>query len=155
MRPKRFSFKVVLLFIFPFVSQSVRAQITFVNFAVTDVTIIDANHQKPLAHQTVVIKGNSIKEIFTDGSKSLSDSVSIINLKGKYLIPSLIDTHVNMATDPSGVDNHANTLDVLQRMLYSGITSVQQAKYETIIPIDWSCNWSNDHFDFYQFVQVK
>jgi imidazolonepropionase-like amidohydrolase len=55
----------------------------------------------------------------------LPDAISIINLKGKYLIPGLIDTHVHMATDPTDVDNRASTLNVLSRMLYSGITSVR------------------------------
>ena len=118
----KYFFFILSLF---FVSQTIRAQIAFDNLALTNVTIIDANHQKPLAHQTIIIKGNTIKETFTDGNKSLPDSVSIINLKGKYLIPGLIDTHVHMATDPSGVDNRASTLDVLSRMLYSGITSVR------------------------------
>ncbi len=105
--------------------QEAPAQTALENFALTDVTIIDANHQKPLEHQTVIIKGHSIQEVFTDGSKPLPDAISIINLKGKYLIPGLIDTHVHMATDPTDVDNRSSTLNVLERMLYSGITSVR------------------------------
>jgi imidazolonepropionase-like amidohydrolase len=91
----------------------------------TGAVIIDAKHREPLEHQTVIIKGNIIKEIFTDGSKPLPDSVNIISLKGKYLIPGLIDTHVHMATDPTDVDNRSLTLSVLSNMLYSGITSVR------------------------------
>lgn len=103
----------------------VHAQAAFRNVAFTGVTIIDANHPKPLEHQTVIVKGNSISQIFTDGSKPLPDSITIINLKGKYLIPGLIDTHVHMATDPTDIDNRASTLSVLSRMLYTGITSVR------------------------------
>lgn len=40
-------------------------------------------------------------------------------------MPGLIDAHVHMASDPPGVDNRAHTLDVLQRMLYSGITTIR------------------------------
>jgi len=40
-------------------------------------------------------------------------------------LPGLIDSHVHMATDPSGTDNREHTLDVLQKMLFSGITSVR------------------------------
>ncbi|MFI5154376.1 MAG: amidohydrolase family protein [Chitinophagales bacterium] len=103
----------------------VQAQVSLNDIALTGVTIIDANHQTPLAHQTVVIKGNRITQIFPEGSRGLPDSVSIIKLNGKYLIPGLIDTHVHMATDPSDIDNRASTLIVLKRMLYSGITSVR------------------------------
>ncbi len=114
-----------LAFIILLCSAIGRSQVALQNFALTNATIIDANHQKPLEHQTIIIKGNLIKEIFTDGSKALPDSISIINLKGKYLIPGLIDTHVHMATDPTDVDNRASTLSVLSRMLYTGITSVR------------------------------
>ncbi|MBS1935833.1 MAG: amidohydrolase family protein, partial [Bacteroidetes bacterium] len=101
------------------------AQIALKDFALTGVMLIDARHTKPSANQTVVVKNNMISDIFPDGSKILPDSVVAINLKGKYLIPGLIDTHVHMATDPSDVDNRATTLNVLSKMLYSGITSVR------------------------------
>ncbi|MBS1917566.1 MAG: amidohydrolase family protein [Bacteroidetes bacterium] len=101
------------------------AQIALKDFALTGVTLIDAGHTKPSANQTVVVKNNMISDIFPDGSKILPDSVVAINLNGKYLIPGLIDTHVHMATDPSDIDNRATTLNVLSKMLYSGITSVR------------------------------
>ena len=117
--------KILMWLNFVFVSYNSIAQTAFDNLALTDATIIDANHQKPLEHQTVIIKSSIIKEIFADGTKQLPDSIPIIQLKGKYLIPGLIDTHVHMATDPTDVDNRASTLSILSRMLYSGITSVR------------------------------
>ncbi|MHA4811203.1 amidohydrolase family protein [Flavitalea flava] len=101
------------------------SQVSLKDVALTGVTIIDANHKGSLQHQTVILKGSTIIQIIPDGSKPLPDSMSIIKLTGKYLIPGLIDTHVHLATDPSGKDNRAATLDVLNRMLYSGITSVR------------------------------
>ncbi len=100
-------------------------QISLPNYALTDVSIIDANHKEPLAHQTILIVNNTISDVFNDGGKPLPDSFSVIDVKGKYVLPGLIDSHVHMATDPSGVDNRAHTLDVLQRMLYSGVTTVR------------------------------
>jgi imidazolonepropionase-like amidohydrolase len=111
-----------LLMMFPNI---VHSQISLNNIALTGVTIIDAANPGSLKNQTLIIKGNIISQVFTDGSRPLPDSMNIIHLKGKYLIPGLIDTHVHMATDPSNVDNRASTLDVLNRMLYSGITSVR------------------------------
>lgn len=55
----------------------------------------------------------------------MPDTATIINLSGKYVLPGLIDAHVHIATDPSGVDNRAHTLDALKRMLYSGVTTVR------------------------------
>ena len=90
-----------------------------------DVTLIDANHRSGLAHQTIVVSGKKILQVFKAGASPVPDSCTVINLAGKYIIPGLVDTHVHLATDPSGVDNRTATLDVLQRMLYSGITSVR------------------------------
>lgn len=101
------------------------AQVSLGSTALTTVTIIDANHRVPLAKQTILIEGGSIKDIFADGSKPIPASYAVLPLKGKFLLPGLIDTHVHLATDPSGVDNRAHTLTVLQQMLYSGITAVR------------------------------
>lgn len=101
------------------------AQVSLHNYALADISIIDANHKTPLPHQTILIANNIISDIFSDGSRPIPDSFSIINANGKYVLPGLIDAHVHMATDPSGVDNRAHTLDVLQRMLYSGVTKVR------------------------------
>jgi imidazolonepropionase-like amidohydrolase len=102
-----------------------QAQTNLDNYALTGVTLIDANHIPGLPHQTVLISKGKISSIFPDGSGTLPDSISILRATGKYLIPGLIDTHVHMATDPSGTDNRANTLKVLERMLRTGITTVR------------------------------
>jgi imidazolonepropionase-like amidohydrolase len=101
------------------------AQLSFNNYALTGVSIIDANHQTALPHQTLLITHNIISNIFTDGSKPIPDSFNIMRMEGKYLLPGLIDAHVHVATDPSGVDNREHTLYVMKRMLYCGVTSVR------------------------------
>ena len=90
----------------------------------TDANIIDASHPVPAMHQTIIIKDGRIAGI-QPGNMTFPDSAVIINLKGKYLIPGLIDSHVHMATDPDGTDNRQHTLQVLQEMLYSGVTTVR------------------------------
>ncbi len=120
-KTKRSILPVFLMFIYNLAS----AQVALNNYALTGVTIIDANHRTPLQHQTVLITHNIISNIFNDGTNPIPDSFNIMRMEGKYLLPGLIDAHVHMATDPSGTDKRANTLDVLQRMLYSGITSVR------------------------------
>jgi imidazolonepropionase-like amidohydrolase len=102
-----------------------QAQTSFDACALTGVTLIDANHIPGLAHQTVIVRYGKITAIFPDNSQPIPDTVSIIRASGKYLIPGLIDTHVHMATDPSGIDNRPNTLRVLEKMLRSGITTVR------------------------------
>jgi imidazolonepropionase-like amidohydrolase len=90
-----------------------------------DATIIDAGHQVPAQHQTVVIMNGRISRVGPTGSVDFPDSAITIDLKGKYLLPGLIDSHVHMATDPSGTDERSHTLEVLRQMLYSGITTVR------------------------------
>jgi len=101
------------------------AQVSLGRMALTGLTIIDANHRMLLAGQTVIIDSAVIREVFKDGTRAIPTSYHILSLKGKYLLPGLIDTHVHFATDPSGTDNRVHTLSILQQMLYSGITTVR------------------------------
>ena len=117
---------IILVFIAISLTRDVAySQVSLGNIAITGVAIIDANHKTPLTHQTILIKNGIISDIFADGSKPIPDSFNILHLQNKYLLPGLTDTHVHMATDPSGVDNRAHTLSVLEQMLYSGITTVR------------------------------
>lgn len=115
---------ILLFFLLGFLWNRGVAQVFLKDIAFSNATIIDANH-RALEHQTIVLRGKTIAAIFPDGLQSLPDSAVVFNLKGKYVIPGLIDTHVHMATDPSGTDNRAATLRVLENMLYTGITSVR------------------------------
>lgn len=90
----------------------------------TDASVIDANHPVAALHQTIVIKDGRIIAI-QPATKAFPEAAVVINLKGKYVLPGLIDSHVHMATDPDGVDNRLHTLQVLQQMLYSGVTTVR------------------------------
>ncbi len=117
--------KTITLLFLSLLWNNVHAQVSFEKYAITGVTVIDANHQIPAAHQTILIEQGMINNIFTDGSQSIPDSFNILRMEGKYMLPGLIDAHVHLATDPSGVDNREHTLDALRRMLYSGVTSVR------------------------------
>ena len=117
--------KISFLLFLSLIGHILNAQVSFNNYALIGVTIIDANHQTPLPHQTLLITHNIISKIFADGSKPIPDSFNIMRMEGKYLLPGLIDAHVHMATDPSGTNNREHTLDALKRMLYSGVTSVR------------------------------
>lgn len=113
---------ILLLVLFPCFSY---AQFKPRLLVLNDATLIDAGHPVPAMHQTVVIQDGRITKVFPKGTIAFPDSAVVINLKGKYLLPGLIDSHVHMATDPSGVDNRSHTLQILQQMLYSGVTTVR------------------------------
>ncbi len=118
-------YKTLLIFSLSLVCHVVVAQVSFNNYALEGASIIDANHKIAEPHQTILIVNNTISDIFNDGSKTVPDSFTIIKLNGKYVLPGLIDAHVHMATDPSGEDSRLHSMDVLQRMLFSGITTVR------------------------------
>jgi imidazolonepropionase-like amidohydrolase len=117
--------RITFLFLLSSAWSLADAQVLLNNYAITGVSIIDANHRLPLSHQTVLISNKTISAIFNDGSQAIPDTFSILKMEGRYLLPGLIDTHVHMATDPSGIDNREHTVEVLKKMLYSGVTSVR------------------------------
>jgi len=117
-------YKKLLILFFP-VWLAANAQVSLDRFAITGVTIIDADHPVSLPHQTVLIHHNIIEDVFPDGSRPIPDTFHILKMTGKYLLPGLIDVHVHLATDPSGEDNREHTLNTLKRMLLKGVTSVR------------------------------
>ncbi|MFS8082720.1 MAG: amidohydrolase family protein [Ginsengibacter sp.] len=117
--------KITALLFLSLLWKATVAQLSFPNYAITGVNIIDANHKVPVSHQTVLIANHNISEIFNDGSKAIPDSFVIMKMDGKYMLPGLIDAHVHMATDPSIENYRELTIDVLKRMLYNGVTSVR------------------------------
>ena len=116
--------KLLILFFFP-IWHIANAQVSLGQFAITGVTIIDADHPTALPRQTVVVNHNIIEDVFPDGSHPIPDSFHLLRMPGKYLLPGLIDAHVHLATDPSGTDNREHTLNTLRRMLFKGVTSVR------------------------------
>ncbi len=99
------------------------AQLSLSTYALRGASILDTKSKKLLPPQTIIIKDGKIDQIIPSSTK-LPDSISVINVAGKYIIPGLIDSHVHLATDPSEVKRPA-VEEVLNRMLYSGITSVR------------------------------
>lgn len=112
------------LFLFLIITYNIFGQVSIDIFALQGVTIIDEKNQKPLTNQTILIKGQTIYQIFPTGSLKLADSIAIFNLNGKYVIPGLIDTHVHLATDPTDEPRSA-VENILKKMLLAGVTSVR------------------------------
>jgi hypothetical protein len=77
--------------------------------AIVGVTIVDEAGRRPLPHSTILINGERTAAIFPAGSRSLSAGTTTMDPAGRFVIPGLIDTHVHLATDPSGDDNRQRT----------------------------------------------
>jgi imidazolonepropionase-like amidohydrolase len=89
------------------------------------VTVFDGTGHPVRPNQSVVIQGERIAAIFPAGSHPLLAGATIYNLTGRYLIPGLIDTHVHVATDPSGEDSRVRTERRLRMALLGGVTAVR------------------------------
>ena len=89
------------------------------------VTLFDGSGQEVRPNQSVVIQGERIAAIFPTGSHPLPPGATIYNLTGRYLIPGLIDTHVHVATDPSGEDSRPRTERRLRGALRGGVTAIR------------------------------
>jgi imidazolonepropionase-like amidohydrolase len=93
--------------------------------ALTHVTVIDGTGASPERDMTVVIRAGRIAGLFPSATAAPPPGASVLDLAGRYLIPGLIDTHVHLATDPSGMDRREVEERVLRNALHGGITTVR------------------------------
>lgn len=105
-------------------STSVSAQFSFGNYALQNVNIIDVNSKDVLYDYTILINNDKISDILPSKNYIANDTVQSIILKGKFVVPGLIDAHVHFATDPTE-ERRDNAEKVLKEMLLTGITSVR------------------------------
>ena len=84
-------------------------------------TLIDGTGGAPLPESVIVVQAGHITAVGGRANTRVPDGTSIVSLKGRYVIPGLINTHVHLASPP--------LVDVarayLRRELYSGVTSVR------------------------------
>jgi imidazolonepropionase-like amidohydrolase len=93
--------------------------------ALTNATIIDGAGVEPRSGMTIVVRDGKIDELFSTGSQPLPAGIQTVDLSGRYVIPGLIDSHVHLATDPSGGDRRESVQARLAHALRGGITSVR------------------------------
>ena len=88
-------------------------------------TVFDGTGHPARPNQSVLIEGERIAAIFPAGSRQPPPGAKVYDLTGRWLIPGLIDTHVHVATDPSGEDSRARTERRLRGALLGGVTAVR------------------------------
>jgi imidazolonepropionase-like amidohydrolase len=99
--------------------------------ALTGVTLIDGTGHAPERNETILTKGERIVAVFPDGAHPLPAGVTVLKLTGRFVIPGLIDSHVHIATDPSGEDNRLRTERRLRKALLGGVTTVRDMAGDT------------------------
>ena len=88
-----------------------------------DATVIDGTGAAPKPHQDILVRGERIVAIGEHGTLATTDvaGARTIDLRGRFVIPGLVDTHVHLATPPDLPRARA----VLRRNLYGGVTAVR------------------------------
>jgi imidazolonepropionase-like amidohydrolase len=79
----------------------------------TNANIVDGLNGQVLENASLLIENGKIKEVSTTEITSSSE-VRVLNLKGKYVMPGMIDAHV-----------HLRDLAAAKRALMSGVTTVR------------------------------
>lgn len=110
---------------------------------IKNVTVIDVVNLKKIPGQTILIKGDRIADVKPAEQLKIPGGATVIDGKGKYLMPGLVDAHVHffqsggIYTRPDVIDLrkfrsyddeiewvHENLQDQLQRYIRAGITTV-------------------------------
>ena len=95
-----------------------------------NLTVIDGNGGPPQQAMTIVISKGRITDLFPTGRKRAPSGARIMDLKGHYAIPGLIDSHVHVTNDPA---NTAAQHRLLRFALLGGVTSVRDMGGDAII----------------------
>ena len=58
-------------------------------------TLIDGTGKPPVSNANVLIEGNHITRVWSGDTGNLPAGTATLDLRGKYVIPGLIDSHVH------------------------------------------------------------
>src|SRR5688500_6195496 len=109
-------FFVLILVLVSFLSVSAQT------VAFTGVNVIPMDRERVLQNQTVLIKNGVVAEI--GGKVKIPAGAQIIDAKGKYLIPGLVDMHTHLLSDG---DDYPDSIaeDELKVMVANGVTTIR------------------------------
>jgi imidazolonepropionase-like amidohydrolase len=86
-------------------------------------TLIDGTGAPARKAMSVITEGASIVAVTPDPNVAFAQltNATVVDLRGKYLLPGLIDSHQHLATPP----NRRRAEALLRRDLYSGVTATR------------------------------
>lgn len=88
------------------------------------VNVIDGRNNL-LPNRDVVIRNSIITEIIESGSGYIPDSVMVLDLKGKFVLPGLIESHTHFGMRER-FESTELTEQEFRRWIYSGVTAVRE-----------------------------
>ena len=97
------------------------------------VTLIDGTGRAPLVGATVVVQGDRITQVTTE-HVAVPQGAQVIDGKGKFLIPGLMDVHVHVRggggrspSEPVTPEQERTGLRALHSYIYAGVTTIFDA----------------------------
>lgn len=111
---------------FPIAAQDTKPPLV----ALTNVTVINGMGGQPSPGMTVLVEGTQIRAVFHTEDESLPAGTESIDLSGHYVIPGMFDTHVHL-TRLDQLGGRARVDSELQRLLYSGVTTIRDLAADT------------------------
>jgi CubicO group peptidase (beta-lactamase class C family)/imidazolonepropionase-like amidohydrolase len=92
-------------------------------FAFVNVNVIPMDRERVLRNQTVIVRDGRIAEIGDASRIKAPKGAQVIDGRGKYLIPGLIDMHTHLFSDEDFPDSLAG--DELAVMVANGVTTIR------------------------------
>lgn len=92
--------------------------------AFVGVNVIPMDRERVLMDQTVIVKNGVIAQVGDAKSVKAPRGAQVIDGRGKYLIPGLVDMHVHMLSDEDGFPDELAP-DELKIMVANGVTTVR------------------------------
>jgi len=94
---------------------------------ITHVTVIDVENNRQLRDYTVVIEGTRISTVGPSSQVRVPDGYGVVDGRGKFVIPGLIDTHVHLMWDRDSVMAPDSAIRSLELFVPFGVTTVREA----------------------------
>lgn len=123
------------------------------NFVLYARRLIDGSGNEPIDYPVVVVKGNQIVEVGTEGNVDIpqGEDVKEITLENATILPGLIDSHLHLALGTGGgYDAMMRETDGIQLItgvinareaLHAGITTIKEAGARNRVTMDLREAW--------------
>jgi len=90
--------RLTFLFIVLGLAGTSRAQTSQTLLVLRGGTLVDVTSGKEIPDTVIVIRGERIEQIGTEGSTGIPEDAQIIEARGKWIVPGLIDSHAHAAS---------------------------------------------------------
>jgi imidazolonepropionase-like amidohydrolase len=96
-------------------------------------TLIDGSGAAPVPNAVVLVQGTKIAAAGPAASVKVPPKATIIDVKGKFILPGFIDCHTHITTESSELESYTDSkslatlraLQLMNRYLASGVTAIR------------------------------